>query len=392
MADQDTHPETQIAQGLGAIDRATGGVMPAIQPSSTYARDRDYALFNAAHSYSRDQNPTYAAAEAMLKALEQADDARLFASGMAAATAVFRTLKPGDHVVAPALMYWGLRAWLVRFCDQWQVSLSLFDPEDPEALAQAVRPGETRVVWIETPTNPTWSVIDIAAAATIAHTAGAVLAVDSTVATPVHTRPLTLGADIVMHSATKALNGHSDVLAGVLACQDASSAMWQAILTERGESGAIPGPFEAWLLQRGLRTLFLRVERASATALSLAEALQAHPAVSGVYYPGLPSHPGHDIARRQMQGGFGGLLSFTVTGGGAAALQVAGALTLFLRATSLGGVESLVEHRATIEGPDSPIPPELLRLSVGIERAEDLWADLERALDTLVVSGKGKSE
>jgi cystathionine gamma-synthase len=300
---------------------------------------------------------------------------------MAAASAVFRALEPGARIVVPEAMYYGLKHWLEGFCAQWQIERVTYDPLRPDTLAAAVRPG-TRVVWVETPSNPLWAVTDIAAAAELAHDAGAALAVDSTVATPVHTRPLELGADIVMHSATKALNGHSDVLAGALVCRDRDT-FWQRIAAERGEGGAVCGPFEAWLLQRGMRTLFLRQRRASQSALEIAEALSAHPRVERVYYPGLPGDPGHEIARRQMRDGFGSMLSFTVRGGRDAALAVAGRLVLFARATSLGGVESLVEHRATIEGPGSPIPDNLLRLSVGIEARRDLVADLFAALDAV---------
>ncbi|MEL6871130.1 MAG: aminotransferase class V-fold PLP-dependent enzyme, partial [Pseudomonadota bacterium] len=223
-----THIETDIAHGLHTTD-ATGAVMPAIQPSTTYVRGADNALLNDAHAYTRDQNPTYVLAEQMLARLEGASQARLFASGMAAATAVFRALRPGAHVVAPRVMYWGLRNWLVDFCQQWGLTLSLFDAADPEALAATLDGRTADIVWIETPTNPTWQIIDIRAAADVAHQAGALLAVDSTVATPVHTQPLAHGADIVMHSATKALNGHSDVLAGALACRDADAPLWQRI-------------------------------------------------------------------------------------------------------------------------------------------------------------------
>lgn len=371
--------ETLIAQGLHYADAATGAVMPPIHMATTYARDADYALINAEHSYSRAQNPTYLLAENMLATLERAERALLFASGMAAATAVFRSLKPGDHVVAPSVMYWGLRNWLVDFCPRWGIGLTLFDVTDPDALAGAVRKGETQLVWIETPTNPLWDITDIAEAAEIAHAAGAQLAVDSTVATPVHTRPLELGADIVMHSATKSLNGHSDVLAGALACKR-KDAFWQRIEHEREEGGAVAGAFEAWLLQRGMRTLFVRVRQASSNALAVARHFEHHPAIESVRYPGLASHPGHAVAARQMQDGFGAMLSLGVHGGPETALAVAGHCRLFARATSLGGVESLIEHRASIEGKDSPIPANLLRLSIGIEKAGDLIEDLEQAL------------
>jgi cystathionine gamma-synthase len=236
-------------------------------------------------------------------------------------------------------------------------------------------------VWIETPCNPTWDVIDIAAAAEAAHGAGALLAVDSTVATPVLTRPIELGADLVFHSATKYLNGHGDVLAGVLVTARRDQ-FWERLHDQRHRAGGVLGAFEAWLLQRGLRTLYLRVGRASDNALAIARHFEGHPKLVAVLYPGLASHPGHGIAQRQMSGGFGGMLSLRLRGGAETALGVAKAVRLFVRATSLGGVESLIEHRASIEGPDSPVPPDLLRLSIGIEDAGDLIADLEQALAT----------
>jgi cystathionine gamma-synthase len=250
---------------------------------------------------------------------------------------------------------------------------------DVDAVRAAVRPGVTRLVWVETPANPLWSLTDIAAVAEIAHAAGAVLAVDSTIATPVLSRPLGLGADIVMHSATKYLNGHSDVLAGSLTVARAD-ALWESIRSVRVQHGGVLGPFESWLLQRGLRTLFPRVLWQSASALTLAERLSDHPGVAAVLYPGLPGFPGHELARRQMQGGFGGMLSVRVRGGAEAAIAAAAHVRLWKRATSLGGVESLVEHRASVEGPGSPVPGDLLRLSVGIEAVEDLWDDLSGAI------------
>jgi cystathionine gamma-synthase len=298
---------------------------------------------------------------------------------MAAATSVFLALKPGDHVVAPKVMYWALRGWLTNTLSGWGVAVDLVDMTDLDALKQVVRPGQTQLVWIETPANPSWDVTDIAAAAEIAHAAGARLAVDNTVPTPILTRPLALGADIVMHSATKYLNGHSDVLAGALV-PARDDAFWQRIVGQRANGGAILGGFEAWLLLRGLRTLSLRVRAASEAALAIASHCQGHPHVAQVLYPGLGNDPGHAIARRQMTGGFGGMLSIRVAGGRAVALAVAGRLKLWKRATSLGGIESLVEHRASVEPPDSPVPPDLLRLSVGIEEVGDLIADLDQAL------------
>jgi len=377
--DPSLRPATLAAQGGHAPEPEDGAVVPPLRPATTFARDSDYAL-PAGRSYQRDDSPGLAPVESLLARLEGGAEALLFASGMAAATALVQALRPGDHIVAQDVMYWGLRTWLKDFCRDWGLGLDLVSAGDPAALAAALRPGETRLVWVETPSNPTWEVVDIAAAAEAAHAAGAILAVDSTVATPVLTRPLALGADVVMHSATKYLNGHSDVVAGTLVAADAGTELWQRVVRNRCHGGAMLGPFEAWLLLRGLRTLHLRVTRASATALALAEAAASHAKVTQVLYPGLPGHPGHAIAARQMTEGFGGMLSLRVAGGATAALRVACACGVFRRATSLGGVESLIEHRATIEGPDSPVPADLLRVSVGIEDPADLHADLIQAL------------
>ncbi len=381
MAKQkDLSPETKNAQALRQIDAMTGGIMPAIHPSSTFVRDESYQLINASHSYGRDENPGYAIAEKVLAELEGAPAALLLSSGMAAAMAVVQSLKPGDHIVAPRVMYWGLRNWLVKFCGHWGLGLDLFDSADQDALANSVRKGKTKLVWIETPCNPTWDVIDIAVASDIAHGAGAWLAVDSTVPTPVLTQPIKHGADIVMHSATKYLNGHCDVVAGALATAREDE-LWERICEVRTEAGAILGSFEAWLLQRGMRTLFLRVRQACASALALAEHFEGHANVEAVIYPGLTSHPGHEVARRQMHGGFGGMLSIQVKGGAEGALNVVKRCKVFTRATSLGGVESLIEHRYSIEGKNSPIPRDWLRLSIGIESVDDLIVDLEQALE-----------
>jgi cystathionine gamma-synthase len=374
------HPATLAAQAQGAADPATGALIPPLHVSSTYLRDADNQ-YRRGLSYGRADNPTVAHAEALLNELEGGAGCLLFASGMAAATAVFQALQPGDHVLAPKVMYWGLRHWLLTFAQPWGLAVDLVEMSEPGALAAAIRPGATRLVWIETPANPTWAITDIAAAAEIAHRAGARLAVDGTAATPVLSRPLALGADLVMHSATKYLNGHSDLVAGALVTAR-DDAFWQRLVALRHDAGAILGPFEAWLLLRGMRTLYLRVERASASAQFLAERLRAHPRIAAVLYPGLPGHPGHEIAARQMEGGFGGMLSIRVEGGEAAAIATAAKVQVWQRATSLGGVESLIEHRASIEGPGTPVPADLLRLSVGIEHPDDLLADLAQALQS----------
>jgi cystathionine gamma-synthase len=373
-------PSTLAAQAMGWVDPSTKAVIPPIHTATTFIRDPDNQ-YRSGRSYARADNPTFDHAEALLAALEGGAGCLTFASGMAAATAVFQILAPGDHVVVPEVMYWGLRKWLTTFGRERGLVVDLVDTGDLDALAGALRPGATRVVWIETPANPTWAITDIAAAANLAHDAGALLAVDSTVATPVLTRPLALGADLVMHSATKYLNGHSDVVAGALVSAQHDE-FWARLTTFRHDGGAILGPFEAWLLLRGMRTLPLRVERACRTALHLAQRLAGHGSVAAVLYPGLPEHPGHEVAARQMQGGFGGMLSIRVKGGEQAAIATAAKVRIWKRATSLGGVESLIEHRASVEGLGTPVPPDLLRLSVGIEDPDDLLEDLEQAMSS----------
>jgi cystathionine gamma-synthase len=290
-------------------------------------------------------------------------------------------LRPGDHVVVPIGMYWALCNWLKTFAEPWGLAVDYIDMADLDALRRAMRPGQTKLVWVETPANPTWSITDLAGVAEIAHAAGAKVAADSTVATPVFCRPIEFGVDIVMHSATKYLNGHSDICAGALVAREVDD-FWQRILFNRSKLGAIIGSFEAWLLLRGMRSLFPRVERSAKSAQLLAERLAGHRQVSSVLYPGLPDFPGHAIAAKQMKGGFGGMLSIRVSGGDAAAIRTAAGIKLWKRATSLGGTESLVEHRASIEGEGTPVPGDLLRLSVGLEDADDLFRDLAAALDS----------
>ena len=374
------HPHTILAQALGAHDPRTQGVVPAIHPATTFLRAGDLS-YPGGHVYARPHNPTFETAEAVLSRLEGGAEALLFASGMAAATVLFQALEPRDHVVAPEIMYWALRKWLLETATRWGLRVDLVDMTDPDKVRAVMRPGMTKLVWVETPANPSWDITDLAAVAGIAHEAGARLAVDSTVATPLLTRPIEFGADIVMHAATKYLNGHSDVLAGALITARIDP-YWERVRALRGSLGATPGPFEAWLLQRGMRTLGIRMARACATAQHIAEHFQHHPGIVSVLYPGLPGHPGHTLAARQMRGGFGGMLSILTGGGSARAAAVASRLKIWTRATSFGGVESLVEHRASVEGPDSPCPPDLLRLSCGLEDPDDLILDLEQALRT----------
>ncbi|GJD49190.1 Cystathionine gamma-synthase [Methylobacterium crusticola] len=367
------------AQAMGHVDPVTKAIVSPIHLATTYLRDPDNQ-YSSGYVYGRPDNATVREAEAVIAMLEDAEaGALLFSSGMAAATAVFGALDPGDHVVAPTVMYWALRRWLAEEATRWGLTVDFVATDDLAALRAAVTPGRTKLVWLETPSNPLWTITDIAQAAEIAHAAGARLAVDSTAASPVVTRPLALGADVVMHAATKVLNGHSDVIAGALAGAR-PDAFWARIQRIRSGQGAILGPFEAFLLLRGLRTLHVRIAAQMAGAAELARRLGAHPAVGSVLYPGLAQHPGHAIAARQMSGGFGTMLSIRVAAGEAAAVAAAARVGLWKRATSLGGVESLIEHRASIEGPGTPCPPDLLRLSTGIEDPDDLYADLDQAL------------
>jgi cystathionine gamma-synthase len=371
-------PETLAAQSLGWIDETTKAVSPPIHLSSTFIRDPDNQ-FRSGREYARSDNPTYDQPEAVLAALENGKDAMLLASGMAAATACFLALKPGDHVVVPKVMYWGLRLWLFDFARSWGLEVEDIEMSDLAAVKAAMRPGKTKLVWIESPGNPMWNITDIAAVAEIAKKAGARAVADSTVSTPVLTHPLDLGCDVVMHSATKYLNGHSDIVMGALVTK-AEDDYWQRISTVRSKIGGIPGSFEAWLLLRGMRTLYPRVKVACANAQKLAGHFAGHPRIAEVLYPGLKTHPGHAIAAKQMNGGFSGMLSIRIKGGEDAAIATAARVKLWKRATSLGGTESLIEHRGSTEGPGAPCPMDLLRLSAGIEDSGDLIADLEQAL------------
>jgi len=371
-------PETLLAQALGEVEPTFGGLAPPIHTASTYLRQPDNT-YPTGVSYGRDDNPTGGAAERLLARLEGGSEAMLFASGMAAATAVFETLPVGASVVAPGVMYWGLRKWLEGKSAAGRLNVTFADLHDLSAASAAIDIAKPHLVWIETPANPMWHVTDIKAIAGLAHGAGARVGVDSTAATPMLTRPIELGADVVMHSATKYLNGHSDILAGALVFAS-DGPLRDAAKAQRHDGGAILGHFEAWLLLRGMRTLHLRVAAACAGAMAVAERFANDPRVVEVLYPGLSSHPGHGVASRQMRGGYGGMLSIRVRGGEAAAIACAARIGVWKRATSLGGVESLIEHRASVEGVGSPVPADLLRLSVGVEAPEDLIADLDRAL------------
>src|SRR5881396_2791281 len=366
-------PETLAAQAMGDVDTTSGALAPAIHPSTTYERSPD-GTYPSGLVYTRADNPTYDHAERLLATLEGGAAGMLFASGSAAATAVFQSLLPGDHVLVSRVLYWGVRKWLAEFGVSWGLDVEFIDTTDLGAVETAIRPGRTRLLWVETPANPMWDITDLAAITAIAH------------ATPVLTRPIGFGVDLVVHSATKYLNGHSDVLAGAVVTARRDP-FWERVRSWRRNAGCVLGPFEAWLLQRGMRTLFVRVRRSSESALALARHFHGHPALTAVLYPGLPSNPGHEIAARQMTGGFGGMLSIRVAGGEKQATAVAAAVRVFKRATSLGGVESLIEHRRSTEGPSSPVPEDLLRLSIGLEGPEDLIGDLDAALNTVARAG-----
>ncbi len=371
------HPDTVLAQGLGWEDEATGAVVPPVHLTTTYARNEAYDLPDG-RSYIRPDGKAVLQAEAILAALEGAAAAISFGSGLAACTAAFHALKAGDHAVVPASMYHGMFSWLKTFPPAWGIDIDFIPPGDMAALEAALKPGKTKLVWIETPSNPTWIVTDIAMAADLVHAAGAVLAVDSTAATPLLIRPLALGADLVCHSATKYLNGHSDVLAGMLACREETE-FWQRIVTHRALAGPVLGALDAYLLTRGMKTLHLRVARQCENAMAIAVFLKSRPEVSNVRYPGLQDDPGHVVARQQMTGGFGGMLSFHLGGGRQAALDFCGGLRVIKRATSLGGTETLIEHRHSVEPPETGVADDMLRLSVGIEAADDLIADMTAA-------------
>jgi len=368
--------ETLAVHAGRQVDAATGAIAAPIHMSTTYERDADGG-YARSFSYTRPDNPTRRALESCLAALEGGADAVCFASGAAASMAVFSLLEPGDHVIAPHECYHGTRQQLRDLVTGWGAQVDFVDPSRLEEVDAHLRPA-TRLIWIETPCNPTLRVTDIAAVAARAHRQGALLACDNTFATPIVQRPLELGADLVMHSSTKYFGGHSDVMGGAVIVRE-SSPLATRIRNYQAIGGGVPSPFDCWLIRRSLATLPLRVRAQCANALEIAQFLHRHPRVERVFYPGLADDPGHAVAAKQMRG-FGAVVSVGVKGGAADALAVAARARLFIRATSLGGVESLIEHRASVEGPDTLTPANLLRLSIGIEDAQDLIADLEQAL------------
>jgi cystathionine gamma-synthase len=357
-------------------DAVTGAVAPPIHLATTFTRDAQLAL-TGDFQYAREGGPTHALLESALARLDSGEAALTFASGMAAGLAILQGLSAGDRVILPDDAYYGFRVAARDFLAKWGIVTDVVDMADLANLSRALeRPA--RVVFLETPSNPLLKIVDLAGAIALSKSAGAVTVVDNTFATPALSRPLNLGADVTLQASTKYLGGHSDVMGGALVFAR-RDALYERVEHARHILGAIASPFASWLVLRGLRTLALRMERHSENALAVARALAAHPKVAAVHYPGLPGHPGHAVAARQMSA-FGGMLSFRVRGGEAAAIATVARASLFVRATSLGSVESLIEHRATSEGPGSTAPPELIRLSVGIEQPDDLIADLNQAL------------
>ena len=358
-------------------DPATGAVVPPIHLSTTFEREKD-GSFPHGHIYTRTSNPNRGALERLLVTLEGGAAAAAFSSGSAAAGSIFRALRPGEHAVVPDDMYHGIRKLLQEVFVPWGLELSFVDLTDLDALKSALKPN-TKLVWVETPSNPLLKITDIAAVADLAHEAGAWVACDNTWTPPPLQPAFALGADLVMHSTTKYLSGHSDVLGGAVVAKEEGE-LFGRVRTVQTVEGAVPSPFDCWLTLRGVRTLPYRMRGHCDNAARVAQFLNEHPKVERVYYPGLESHPGHRVAAKQMQS-FGGMLSFGVKGGAEAAMRVAANVELFTRATSLGGVESLLEHRASTEGPGSQTPQNLLRVSVGLEGPDDLVEDLSGALD-----------
>jgi cystathionine gamma-synthase len=368
--------ETLAVHAGRRVDPSTGAVTPAIQPSTTFEREPD-GSYPRGFLYARNANPNRNALEECLAALEGGAAAAAFASASAATSAVFLALQPGDHVVAPTDAYHGTSRLLRETFSRWGLEATFVDTTDAGAVRRALD-RRTRLVWVETPSNPLWKVTDIAAIGELAHAAGARYVCDNTTATPVLQSPFRLGADLVVHATTKFLGGHADVLGGAVVTKT-HDPFFETIRAIQATGGAVPSPFDCWLVLRGIRTLPYRMRAHSENALRVATFLARHPRVEAVHYPGLPSHTGHDIARSQMAQ-FGGMVSAQVRGDRDRALAVAARVRVFTRATSFGGTESLVEHRASIEGPGTRTPANLLRLSIGLENADDLIEDLDQAL------------
>jgi len=369
--------ETLAVHAGGAPEPATGAVMPSIHLSTTFERAKD-GSYPSGYDYIRGGNPNRRSLEAALAQLEGGASAIAFASGMAASHAVFQALAPGDHVIAPLDAYFGTAKLLRTQLERWGLEASFVEMSDAAAVQAALRPS-TRLIWTETPSNPTMAVTDLRAIVAIAKSRRALTACDNTWATPFLQRPLELGVDLVMHSTTKYLSGHSDAMGGVVVARE-DGEVAERLRALQSDGGAVPSPFDSWLVLRGIRTLPWRMRAHCSNAAAVAAFLAGHPRVERVHYPGLASDPGHAVARAQMAEP-GGMLSFVVRGGRAEAFDVAARLRLFIRATSLGGPESLVEHRASIEGPATRAPEGLLRLAIGLEHPDDLVEDLRQALE-----------
>jgi len=374
--------ETRAIHAGYEPDPTTGAVIPPIYATSTYKQDGVGGL-RGGYEYSRSANPTRTALEGVLAALEEGERAFTFASGLAAEDTLVRAVcRPGDHVVIPDDAYGGTFRLFDKVEQAWGVEHSPAAVSDIDAVRAAIQPGRTKLVWIETPTNPLLNIGDIEALAAVAHDAGALLVVDNTFASPYLQQPLTLGADVVVHSTTKYVGGHSDVVGGALVVRDLDLA--EQVAFHQNAIGAVPGPFDAFLTHRGVKTLGVRMDRHCDNAEQVVDFLSGHPSVAQVIYPGLAEHPGHAVASRQMKR-YGGMISFRVTGGEAQALAVCERAEVFTLGESLGGVESLIEHpgrmtHASVAGTELEVPADLVRLSVGIETVEDLVADLDRAL------------
>jgi len=369
--------ETTAVHAGREPDPATGALREPIQLSTTFERGAD-GSYPHGYSYSRSGNPNRATLEQAVAALERGSDAVAFASGSAATLAAFTLGVPRGRIVCSSDCYHGTAKQLREILPQWGVHAEFVDTTDLGAVECALEPGAS-LLWVETPSNPLLRVSDLAALAELAHARGALLGCDNTFASPVLQQPFAHGADLVMHSSTKYLGGHSDVLGGIVVVREAGPVLTR-LREFQSTGGGVPSPFDCWLLLRSLATLPLRVRAQSANAAAVARFLESDPRVERVHYPGLESHPGHALAARQMLGGFGAVVSMQVPGGAADALAVVSRVRLFTRATSLGGVESLIEHRASIEGPLSQTPPNLIRMSVGLEHPTDLVADLDQAL------------
>ena len=369
--------ETLAIHATNLIDETAGSIATPIFLSTTFTRDAD-GSYPKGHMYSRNSNPNRDALEKGLAVLEGGAKAFAFASGLAAVSAVFQCLKSGDHVLMPSVGYYASMKLADEIMGPWGLQMTQVDMEDLDAIKAAIQPN-TKLIWVETPANPLLGISDIQAISNLAHSMGIFVGVDNTIATPILQNPISLGADLVMHATTKYIGGHSDILGGAIIVREENE--WSERLKRvQILMGATQSPMDCYLLARGLKTLPLRMREHSASALALAQRLENHSAVERVHYPGLTSHPQHDLAKRQMPNGFSGMISIQIIGDETNARRVASKLTLFQQATSLGGVESLVEHRKSIEGPDSKTPGNLVRLSIGLEHVDDLWEDLNQAL------------